>query len=202
MSNGNSDVKLVHGQVKVEAWDLCVDSKDRRKKDTPHRRALVHDFDDGLTVNWNYDYPGGVTIRHLKLIDPKGKVLSSPGAIHLTIAGNTKIDGDVKVEGKAKFSEGAEFNDAEVKKLLVHKPIDPNAVAPPGWKPTFDVGSEIAALKQKVSELEKQVSSIQDNWRWCPKCQGLFFAGNPTKGVCPAGGEHSLEGSGNYRLLK
>ena len=27
------------------------------------RRALVHDTTDGLTVNFNRDYPGGVTIR-------------------------------------------------------------------------------------------------------------------------------------------
>lgn len=154
MSKGNSDVKLVHGQVKVEAWDLCVDSKDRRKNNTPHRRALVHDFDDGLTINWGRDYPGGVTIQ---------------GSVTITDT------------------------------LLVDIP-DP---IPPGiFFLKNNVGVAIAVLQQKVSELEKQLASIQDNWRWCNKCQGMFFAGNPTKGVCPAGGEHSLEGSGNYRLLK
>lgn len=69
MANGNSDVKLVHGQVKVEAWDLCVDSQDRRKNTTPHRRALVHDFQDGLTVNWGNDYPAGVTLRGVRSIE-------------------------------------------------------------------------------------------------------------------------------------
>jgi hypothetical protein len=39
MANGNSNVKLVHGQVRVEAWDLCVDSADRRKSTTSHRRG-------------------------------------------------------------------------------------------------------------------------------------------------------------------
>ncbi len=30
--------------------------------------------------------------------------------------------------------------------------------------------------------------STQDNWRWCNKCQVLFFAGHaPNYGVCPAG---------------
>jgi len=40
----------------------------------------------------------------------------------------------------------------------------------------------------------------QTNWRWCNKCQGRFFGGNPGS-VCPAGGEHSTTGSGNYALV-
>jgi hypothetical protein len=40
----------------------------------------------------------------------------------------------------------------------------------------------------------------QNNWRWCHKCQGMYFAGNPTQGVCPAGGAHDHTGSGNYRI--
>ena len=40
----------------------------------------------------------------------------------------------------------------------------------------------------------------QSDWRWCKKCQGLFFAANNTLGVCPAGGAHSEAGSDNYVL--
>ncbi|MBC8116295.1 MAG: hypothetical protein H7062_18050 [Candidatus Saccharimonas sp.] len=39
----------------------------------------------------------------------------------------------------------------------------------------------------------------QSNWRWCSKCQGLWFGGNPA-GKCPAGGNHTKVGSGNYTL--
>lgn len=41
----------------------------------------------------------------------------------------------------------------------------------------------------------------QRDWRWCNRCQGLFFAGNSTTGACPAGGGHDYGGSGNYALL-
>jgi hypothetical protein len=40
----------------------------------------------------------------------------------------------------------------------------------------------------------------QDNWRWCNKCDGLFFAGDTTTGACAAGGGHNYAGSGNYQL--
>jgi len=42
----------------------------------------------------------------------------------------------------------------------------------------------------------------QGSWRWCRFCQGLWFSGNPTLGVCPARGTagHSSAGSGNYSL--
>jgi hypothetical protein len=43
------------------------------------------------------------------------------------------------------------------------------------------------------------MSSSQANWRYCRKCQGLFFAGHG-KGVCPAGGGHDDTGSGDYIL--
>jgi hypothetical protein len=40
----------------------------------------------------------------------------------------------------------------------------------------------------------------QTNWRWCQKCQGLWFADNNVPGVCPAGGGHSQLDSGDYVL--
>jgi hypothetical protein len=42
----------------------------------------------------------------------------------------------------------------------------------------------------------------QSNWRWCSKCQGLWFNGHTTKGACKAGGSHSSAGSGDYRLAQ
>jgi hypothetical protein len=68
-----SDVKLDEGH---EGWvviegsvlrsrtaDLMLDSPTRRSAaGGPHRRALVHDPQDGLTVNFAGDYPAGVTI--------------------------------------------------------------------------------------------------------------------------------------------
>ncbi|MBL8192614.1 MAG: hypothetical protein JNM06_02240 [Blastocatellia bacterium] len=43
-------------------------------------------------------------------------------------------------------------------------------------------------------------SNTQDGWRWCKKCQGMFFIIN-SNGVCPKGGGHDASASGYYRLV-
>ncbi len=71
-----SDIKLLErGVVQVEGrelflqtHDIKLDSADRRRG-SGHRRALVHDHQDGLTINYNGDYPGGVTIKGIIKVD-------------------------------------------------------------------------------------------------------------------------------------
>ena len=41
----------------------------------------------------------------------------------------------------------------------------------------------------------------QPDWRWCHKCQGLFYSGNPDQGPCPAGGRHDASASGAYLMI-
>jgi hypothetical protein len=56
--------------LKSQTTDFMLDSPDRRKETTtPYRRALVHDFNDGLTINYNNDYPGGVTLNGVTLLN-------------------------------------------------------------------------------------------------------------------------------------
>ena len=42
----------------------------------------------------------------------------------------------------------------------------------------------------------------EKNWRWCKKCQGLHHGGvvGDTGQSCPAGGSHTVAGSGKYRV--
>jgi len=47
----------------VRCLDIKLDAATRRSTTTGERRALVHGFSDELVVNYNSDYPGGVTIR-------------------------------------------------------------------------------------------------------------------------------------------
>ena len=70
---------VVEGAVlKATASDFMLDSPGRRRGGGPHRRALVHDSQDGLTINFAGDYPGGVTVT-----------------------GNLAVTGDLKLAGTA-----------------------------------------------------------------------------------------------------
>lgn len=41
----------------------------------------------------------------------------------------------------------------------------------------------------------------QNGWRWCSKCQGLFYSGATTSaGVCPVSGQHDGQTSSDYRM--
>jgi hypothetical protein len=53
--------------LKAAVSDLMIDSPGRRSDSGGHRRAMVHDYEDGLTVNWANDYPGGVRINQVSL---------------------------------------------------------------------------------------------------------------------------------------
>src|SRR5262245_2409237 len=71
-----SDIKfdgetvVVEGSfLKAQVVDFKLDAASRRKTTTGERRALVHDFDDGLTVNWANDYPAGVSVNSTKVIN-------------------------------------------------------------------------------------------------------------------------------------
>lgn len=67
-----SDIRLEENTVVVEGnwmhartWDFMLDAPDRRGQRNTEglRRALVHNRNDGLTINYENDYPGGVVIE-------------------------------------------------------------------------------------------------------------------------------------------
>jgi hypothetical protein len=56
--------------VKAAGSDFMLDLPERRIGRNPFRRALVHDQGDGLTVNFAFDYTGGVTLNGVREISP------------------------------------------------------------------------------------------------------------------------------------
>lgn len=60
-----------------------------------------------------------------------------------------------------------------------------------------EVGQQTYALQWGDSG-----QGAQAGWRWCWKCEGLFFTRNPTQGVCPVDrGAHDGRASGHYVML-
>ena len=66
-----NEVSPKNNQLKIRGSYLYLDSFSRRPgtKETEDRRALVHDDNDKLTINYNADYKGGVQILGPTVID-------------------------------------------------------------------------------------------------------------------------------------
>ena len=83
----NGQWVVVEGSVlKTTAADLIIDNPGRRRGgQSPFRRALVHDSQDGLTINFGGDYPGGVTITGNVTVT--GEITAAGAALGATVAG-------------------------------------------------------------------------------------------------------------------
>lgn len=120
-----------------------------------------------------------------------------------TVTNGFDVTGPTVLSGTLQVDEGARvFKKLEVEgKALVRASLGKLPTGVP-ISMQIDVADAIVKLQQEVAVLKKALDAAQDNWRWCSKCEGLFFGGNPTHGKCPADGQpHTLQGSGNYRLV-
>lgn len=190
MANEGSDLKLFPGQVKVEAWDLCIDSKDRRKNDSPHRRALVHDFDDGLTLNWGGDYPGGVRVEG----ELKASEITLEKSLTVYLEFNLKT-GEISAPSEldAKTKEAAWSEARRIRELTsTHRLALPGGSARPAASSSdgplslsesravlanlgesmvsdivlpVDIVKMVADLSEEVETLKKALERAQENWR-------------------------------------
>lgn len=64
----------------------------------------------------------------------------------------------------------------------------------------FDSGIVSVPWLANVSALPTTKTIQQDQWRYCFKCQGLFYGPSQAASKCPAGGTHDGSKSGNYVL--
>jgi hypothetical protein len=189
--SAQSDVKLVSGQVIVDAWDLCLDSPDRRPNpqanpnpnpDSSRRRALVHDFDDGLTMNWDDDYPNGVTLKGVRVVEGHGQGANKKTEFKHSIdfRGN-RVDCFTKLRFVASATQWAEISTENAKDLIIENKGglgDPGKVVfksavqlstvslskalklPTGAQTLVkidDLVSEILSLRKRISDLEQKV---------------------------------------------
>ena len=139
-----TDVKLDEGDgsflvldarvVKAVGSDFMLDSAERHKSGGPHRRALVHNQNDGLTVNFNGDYPGGVTIVGVAEIVPQQGERFTPA---LVVRGG--ISYEVEVIRAGRFPRG-------------DSPISTR---------TVNLQEELSKLQLQISELNAKVAALE-----------------------------------------
>ena len=137
----NSDIILEGSQVKVNANDIVLDFPARRKDKNGQRRAFVHDFEDGLTINWAGDYPGGVKIQ-----------------------GHVLLDHTVYVKNTATFEKAIAAPDLFIGELKTTGSL-PVRVPGTGGLPgkfidvPFQIGESLVAI---IKDLRKQVNELQN----------------------------------------
>lgn len=149
--------------LKVATADLQLDRSERRKNATPNRRALVHNFNDGLTLNWANDYPGGVTIN---------------GEVHLESGlGGVTVNGKLKAThlqaGNVHIHEGASPDSGPSPLLpkihshalkvysdtIIAETITGTAASP--VTTTLDLVAELRALREEVDILKTKVAALE-----------------------------------------
>lgn len=100
--DGEAWIDVQTHALALRGSDLILDDQSRRHPDGPkYRRALVHDAGDGLTINYDGDYPGGLTLLGVAQVVPKaaerdpGVLQQKPGALS---PARLVVRGDVSYE--------------------------------------------------------------------------------------------------------
>ncbi|MEP7340893.1 MAG: hypothetical protein ABI977_24390 [Acidobacteriota bacterium] len=129
--------------VKALGADFMLDSAGRRKSSKPFRRALVHDQNDGLTVNFNGDYVGGVTLIGVTEIVPQ----RPPGTLPRFVP-NLVVRGGISYE-----VQGIDING---------KPLMATVVLNDELNKLQSQIDELSKLQSQISELQARVADLED----------------------------------------
>jgi hypothetical protein len=181
-----TDIKLLQTAARIEAPDLELDAgSERRSNDQGRRRALVHDFHDGLTINWAGDYPGGVSLFGVR------QIIAQQGGLTLGGKGGKHLDVHVGDEGftlscpssieihkidpqTGKPTSGIAIDPSGEMKIWSNGKISIDApdgthvggglmVATPGDPPmNVSVGVSLTDLWAAIDELKKRVTALEN----------------------------------------
>jgi len=152
-------VVLINSRVmKVTASDFILDAPSRRRQHDPHerqhRRALVHDHSDGLTINFNSDYPGGVTIHDVVN-------LTNKRSVGMTIEGVAEISAHPRL--KAAGSDGGQEQVGSLTirgSILIESDISTNL---PADKENRDQGNtRLISLQSLLTAMQKELSHLRE----------------------------------------
>ncbi len=137
--NDYPDGVKIQGNVTVAASDLCLDSVSRRKNDSSYRRALVHNQDDGLTINYDNDYPDGVKI--------KGKTC---------IAGNAIVEGGVEIQGNTDITGALTIHYVTTDRL---PPVAGGGILK--IRHNYDAGKEIFEMRAAIKTIQDEITALK-----------------------------------------
>lgn len=156
---------VVQGRVlEVEASDFMLDSPDRHKG-AGNRRALVHDQSDGVTVNFNGDYPGGVAINGSKIN------LNGPAGVRVSIDQTGAIGATGNADQVTLHSEiinldttSADSLSAGEVRLTFQHPDELDQDENPrvaGFPETVSLGLLLTEMRDEIKSLKDRVAHLE-----------------------------------------
>lgn len=119
------------------AADFILAHPGRRSSPDGLRRALVHNTEDGLTINFNDDYPGGVTINSVVRISTRKSLVPGNPLFRRTVP-ELAIDGGIKFI----WDHGRRVGAAPGEEVSLQSVVE-------------DLQREIAVLKERVTAVER-----------------------------------------------
>ena len=148
--NGGNWLVAEAAVFKTTASDLVLDAPGRRAGGGPHRRALVHDQADGLTLNFNGDYPGGITAAGAMRVT--GKLSAGAG---LEVTGGLVVDGHPVTRSTEGQLEQAEQRIAALERTVEALLAVQQLVVIPRWPNLDEIlnGDDMGLVHQSAEAL-------------------------------------------------
>ena len=170
-----SDIKFEGDSVVIEGDatisrtpDLMLDEGSRRRRRDGVRRALVHDFDDGLTANWDDDYPGGVTVNGTKRINGYRNLVTIASRV-VKIVGRQLMLDDPAMRVNETPHRRALVHDRHDKLVINYRGDYPGGVEiwgpvrfrSPADRFNVELSEVIMELQTRVSDLTKKTADLE-----------------------------------------
>lgn len=162
--------------VKAKASDFILDFPSRRGANARGavgmRRALVHDQHDGLTINFNRDYPGGVTINDVVALNNRNTGIHLSDVVEISpfrsvaqlAAGGTSgtqpkglvLRGHIMIERDPSADASSDANVSVARSSYRESGADHETVSV--QRLFADLQREIARLNERIADLEKRAA--------------------------------------------
>jgi hypothetical protein len=151
--------------------------------------VMIHDEWPKIKADIDSGHLSPIALVEIKSLDP-----SRMGENHQVLAYGYDLDGtDLMIR---LYDPNYPENDSVSMSLSIARPENTTSVS-------NSVVPTVCCFFRPMYTFSFPPGSLQSqpDWRWCHKCQGLFFSGGQASvGRCPAGAQHEKGVSGNYTL--
>jgi hypothetical protein len=151
-------VVIDSGVLKSTAADFLLDNPSRHTGTHHLRRALVHDQRDGLTINFNSDYPGGVTINDVVALHNRFSGINIYNVREISAFG-AATHGGTGTGGTGTGTGGMQAGSLVLRGEIL---IDKTPATSPGHQSdTISLHAVLTQLQDRVQQLSNRIAELE-----------------------------------------